>query len=119
MPRRDVYQQAPQLARAHRFEVLADFLDVPALDERDARLDDMPSLPHKLVQASAGLALGLLGLDRLEQQLRRELSHCSTRSSRSCTPALPSMLLMLASSASLRFASLTTVSTVVVASLLT
>lgn len=47
----DVDQQPSDLAARDRFEVFADGADVPVIEERLGRLDDLPRLTEELVEA--------------------------------------------------------------------
>ena len=48
MPRRDVDQEVLDLAAAHRLEEFADRADVPVVNERVCRLQDVPGRPDEL-----------------------------------------------------------------------
>ena len=60
MPRRNVDQQVLDLAEGHRGEELADGTDVPVVDERMRRLQDVPGLTNELPERRLrGLSVGL------------------------------------------------------------
>ena len=60
MPRRNVDQQVLDLAEGHRLKELTDGANVPVVDERMRRLQDVPGRPDELPECGLrNLSVGL------------------------------------------------------------
>lgn len=77
MTRRSVDDELPDFKPAESFDVFADIADVPAVDERVHRRDDVPSLPREREQLRLGVVfagLRIFFLGRRTQALGDDLT---------------------------------------------